>query len=219
MKIDVIPNSIDLKTIKKLAKENIEKKYRKIFKHKVIINVGNLRIAKGHWHLIRAFKEVKTVFPNIKLVIIGSGSTRRLTSIVKLLNLEEDVFFLGWQRNPYKFLSRSDIFVFPSLWEGFGIALLEAMACGIPIVASDRFKKIIRDCGLVVSSTDLKFYTNEPLTLEEKKLAEAIIKLLRDDKLRKKLSSNCRDRIKEFDITKVVPKYLNKIDELIGNEI
>jgi glycosyltransferase involved in cell wall biosynthesis len=119
-KIQVIYNFYDIDEIKKMSTQDIEDEYKEIFKFPVIINMGRLTKQKGQWHLIRVFKKVKEVIPKIKLVFLGEGELENeLKKLVYGLKIEKDVFFLGFQKNPFNFISKAGIFVFPSLYEGF----------------------------------------------------------------------------------------------------
>ena len=226
-KIKVIYNSIDVKKIKEISKEPLETKYQKIFEYPVIINIGSLIRQKGQWHLIRAFREAKNRIKDLKLVILGEGELESyLKGLVKNLDLEKDVYFLGWQKNPFKFLVKSKLFVFPSLWEGFGIAILEAMACGLPVISSDcnfgpreilapntnldyQLKNI--ECGqygILVPVCDGKFYrANESLTENEKILSQAITETLTDKELLGNLKEKSKQRAEDFDIKKIIKNW------------
>ena len=75
---------------------------------------------------------------NSILIIIGEGPVRhKLKKLIKRRSLEHDIILLGFQKNPYKFLAKSDIFVLSSLYEGFPNVLLEAMSCGLPVICRD----------------------------------------------------------------------------------
>ncbi|MCX5786247.1 MAG: glycosyltransferase [Elusimicrobia bacterium] len=150
-KIKVIYNSCDTQAIALKAAEPLESLHAAIFKRPVIITSGRLTAAKGHWHLLRIFAELKKTNPGAALVFLGEGELKeRLLGLCAALGLKAyfpggaalspdagDVFFLGFQRNPYKFLSKAKIFAFPSLWEGLPNAVLEALACGLPVISSD----------------------------------------------------------------------------------
>jgi glycosyltransferase involved in cell wall biosynthesis len=104
---------------------------------KTLISVGRLVEQKGFDVLLDALFIVRK-YCDCRLIIVGGGPLRTdLEAIVSRLRLEENVDFVGWQENPYKFVSRSDLFVLSSRWEGLGNVLIEALACGCPVVATD----------------------------------------------------------------------------------
>ncbi len=104
---------------------------------KTIITVGRLVPVKGIDTLIKSFKDVITQFP-CQLLIVGDGPEKGpLEQLAKHLNLAEDVIFSGTQNNIPELLKSSDLFVLPSHREGLSLATMEAMASGLPIVASD----------------------------------------------------------------------------------
>lgn len=136
-KICLIYNPLNMPEIITKAKEEIND-IPNLFEQPVIITAGRFNRQKGQWHLIRSFKLVKQQIPDSKLVILGDGELKLyFINLIKKLDLENDVYLLGFQENPFKFISRSSVLAFPSLSEGFGMALLEAMACGVPVVSSD----------------------------------------------------------------------------------
>jgi len=226
-KIKVIYNFYNTKKIKELSKKNIEEKYKKIFNYPIIITMGRLKKQKGQWHLIRAFKKVKEKIPDFKLAILGQGKLEGyLKQLVKEMDLKKDVCFIGFQKNPFKFISKSTMFVFPSLYEGFPNALVEAMACGIPVISSD--------CSsgpreILAPNTDMNFKTNkieyvaygvlipvcdgsylkneEPLTKEEKFLTDSIIEMYNLNDMRLKYSDKSLKRVKDFEAGKIIKEY------------
>lgn len=104
----------------------------------VIGTVGRLAKQKGHRFLIQAFAQVGARHPNTRLLIVGhddEGLRSDLESLAKRLGVERKVFFTGFM-DGREALSAMDLFVLPSLWEGFGLVLLEAMAAGLPIIAT-----------------------------------------------------------------------------------
>lgn len=226
-KIQLTYNPIDVEKIQKMNQETLESKYQEIFKHPVLINIGMLNEQKGQWHLIRAFKKAKESNKNLKLVILGEGELKsRLQQLIEESNLKEDVHLLGWQENPFKFLSKSTLFVLSSLWEGLPTVILEAMACGIPILSADcksgpreilaphtnincQAKNIEEEeYGILVPSMDKKFYkAEESLTKSEELLSEAIIKILADEKLQKNLRKKSKERAGEFDVKNIIKEW------------
>jgi len=130
-----IPNPIDFNEIDKLKVENLEDEYKFIFEKKVFITIGRLTQQKGQWDLLKAFSLLND---DAHLVILGAGEKEKeLKELAREYNIDNKVFFLGFQKNPFKFLYRADIFVLSSLWEGFGNVIVEAMRCELPIISTD----------------------------------------------------------------------------------
>lgn len=154
----------------------------------VLLNVGRVTPQKGLIYAIRALAELADEFPNVYLVSLGGQNDKiwfeRVKTEVDGLGLSERVLFLGAKRNVHEFLVNSDIFVFPSLHEGLGIALIEAMATGLACVASDTgpIPELIEDGvnGVLVPSRD------------PHAIAVEIRKLLADGKKRASLGKAAR---------------------------
>lgn len=105
----------------------------------MVLTVGRQEFQKGHRYLVEAFARVVESHPEAVLVIAGrsGNATDDLTELVERLSIGEHVMFLGHRDDVPDLLAAADIFVFPSLWEGLGGALIEALALEVPIVASD----------------------------------------------------------------------------------
>jgi glycosyltransferase involved in cell wall biosynthesis len=103
----------------------------------VILGIGRLTKQKDFHTLIKAFTEVREI-RQCRLVILGDGADLdSLRSLAREKGVEDDIDFPGFQKNPYAYLSRANLFVLSSRWEGFGMVLVEAMAFGIPVVSTD----------------------------------------------------------------------------------
>lgn len=108
------------------------------FTFPTIVTMGRLNKVKGYWHLIKAFSLVKKMYPSAKLVFVGDGEDReKLGRLAKDKNIADSVIFAGFHKNPLKILSKCDIYVMSSISEGFPNAMVEAMACGLPIISVD----------------------------------------------------------------------------------
>ena len=103
----------------------------------IVVAVGRLTQQKDFSTLLRAFAKARVLRP-MKLIILGEGELRsELESLVGQLNLQNDVSLPGFVENPFAYVSRSDLFVLSSLFEGLPTVLIEAMAVGTPVVAAD----------------------------------------------------------------------------------
>lgn len=106
--------------------------------HKLVCAVGRLTKQKGFDLLISAYAALKDHSLSSRLIILGEGEEREnLINLIDKLNLKNEVFLLGFQDNPYKYISKSDLFVFSSRWEGFGVALVEALYLKTNVVSFD----------------------------------------------------------------------------------
>ena len=105
----------------------------------VLATVGRQEFQKGQWHLLEATASLIQQDPSLRLVIAGrrGNASNRLEEVIRTSSLNGEVRFLGHRDDAPEVLAAADVFVFPSLYEGLGGALIEAMALGLPIVASD----------------------------------------------------------------------------------
>ena len=234
-KVVSITNGYNLSKISELKKEPLEDSVQKFIKDKkVICNVGRLTYQKGQCHLIRAFNMVKEKVPESVLIIAGEGESKEyLEGIINELNLRDSVRLLGHTDNVYKYINASDIFAFPSLFEGFPNALAEAICVGTPCVVSD-FKtgsreiiapeildldepitKLIEyEYGIMTPlCSGTKYQGKEPLEDQETELAEAIIRVLSDQTVSEKYKEKCKIRSKSLDIKDAVMKWIEVIEE------
>jgi glycosyltransferase involved in cell wall biosynthesis len=237
-KIKVIYNPYPIDEIRELAKEPLGS-YEEIFKHPVLITAGRLTKQKGQWYLLRVFKALKERHKDLRLVILGEGELKNyLVGLSEELGLKTyvwdrdglsesfDVYFLGFQKNPFKFIARSKLFVFPSLWEGFPNALVEAMACGVCVVSSDcrsgpreilapntdfnyqTQKPEFAEYGILMPVFEVKYKSaEEPFGGKEMMWVETIDKLLEDENLRKNYSEKAKQRAEDFRIEKIVQEW------------
>lgn len=200
--IIVIPNCIDLNRFSCKKKER-----------EGIITVSRLIKKNGIHHLIQALTVLRSKEIIVELKIIGTGLwEKKLKNLSRKLGLEKQVTFLGYIPNEKikEHLSSSLLFLRSSLWEGFGISFIEAMACKTCVIGTDvgGIPDIIKDGknGLLV----------KPGNIDQ--LANAIEKLLNDKKLREKLAKEgCRTVQQKFSCEKVLPRmealYRRIIDE------
>ena len=178
-----------------------------------ILFVSTLFKYKNVDKLIKAFAILKKRYrvPQ-KLVIIGRDPQKEIYHLKNLainLGVSQYIYFLGRVNDVFLYYKLSDVFVYPSSAEGFGLPLLEAMTCGTPVIASNRtsIPEIVGDAGLIV----------DPDNIEE--LAEAIWKVLTDKKLRENLIKKGYERIKQFSWEKTAKETLKVFEEVYYENI
>jgi glycosyltransferase involved in cell wall biosynthesis len=150
-KLLTINNFFEVDSISAKAQEPLSSAEQAIFvTAPVLITVGRLAVQKNQAPLLDVFAALLKLRP-VKLVFVGDGELREaLTTRARQLGLrvydvgnaqeltpEYDVYFLGLQQNPFKYVRASSVFVLPSSWEGFPMALGEAMSCAVPVVSAD----------------------------------------------------------------------------------
>ena len=158
----------------------------------IIGTVANLFPRKGYEYLLEALVEVKDSIPNISCFIVGEGATsykKTLVQLVEKLGLNSNVIFAGFQKNVNQFVNVVDVFVLPSIMEGFGIVLLEAMALRKAIVACrvGGIPEVITDgvTGILVPPKD------------SNALAKAIVGLITDEKAKQRFGEAARKVVEE----------------------
>ncbi|SIS82829.1 glycosyltransferase [Salimicrobium salexigens] len=204
-KIEVIYNSINIHDISKKKKEVIDESFINI-KEPKIISVGRLTKQKNQHMLIDAFNLVLREKKS-KLIIIGEGEEKsEIEAKIKENNIQDDVLMLGYKSNPYKYIYNSDIFVLPSLYEGLSNALLEALACDIPIVTTDNPDFIIKD-GV----------NGLQATVDKKDIANKITEILTDKSISEYMKSNNKEYMNNFDISNMINRYENLFKETRAN--
>lgn len=231
--IEVIYNFCDLDFIKKKRTKDILEKEKTIFNANTVITAGRLHEQKGHWHLIRAFKKVIKEVKDAQLIILGKGElSNYLKELTSDLDLNNNVHFLGFKTNPFKYYYNSDLFVFPSLYEGFGNVILEAMACDLPIISTDclsgpreiltdniNYKLTKKEYGeygvLVPVFNGIKHSYQDNLTYEENVMADTIIEFLNNDDLRNKYKYKSKKRVKKFTVDNIIKEWNHLIENLI----
>jgi len=178
----------------------------------VIGSVGSLCREKGHAYLIRAFARVRSRLPDACLLLVGSGPDAALLARVAVeCGCADAVHFAGERADVAEYIQAMDVFAFPTLTEGFGLALAEAMACGVPVVASavGGVPELVRDgvSGLLVPPAD------------PDALAAAILRILEAPELAKRLSTvNLRDFADNFSVVRMTSQVSDLYTRLISDQ-
>lgn len=189
-----------------------KKPLRKLFvkkDEKLLIHSSNFRSVKRPEDVLSIFMLVKKELP-CKLVFLGTGEgVAGLRKIVCENRLEKEVFFLGKSREVAPYLCSADLFLLPSSQESFGLAALEAMSYGIPVVASDigGIPEVVEHgkTGWLVPYGDVE------------KMASYAIKTLSDQKLYKEMSKNAqKDAAEKFCVCKILPQYVAFYEKIMG---
>lgn len=210
VKQNVIYNPYDIKKIQELANEP---NFYEINREKSIITVGSLGKRKNHNLLINAFSKIDD--KEYKLYILGKGEEEiNLRILVKNLNLDKRVIFLGFDNNPYKYLSKCGIFVLTSNSEGFPNVLVEAMICGCSTISTDCLSG---PREILAPTSNISFQLNDKIEFAEygvltpiknvEKLKEAMNLMINDENLRKNYQDKAKQRANDFKIEKIIKQY------------
>jgi glycosyltransferase involved in cell wall biosynthesis len=200
-RIEVIQNGVQISDVSQEIKDRIRTELDIPLDGKCLISVGRLAPEKGHAVLIEAFSYVAAIFPSTHLVLAGGGALmEELKSQAKTGGFSEHIHFLGVRNNIPELLAASDLFILPSHSEGLPMALLEALATGIPTVctAVGGVPTVIQD-----SKTGRLVPPNDPVIM-----AKVIAELLNDESQCQKLSQAGKLLIEEkYSVESMCRKY------------
>lgn len=177
--------------------------------HPLIVTCGRLAEQKGYPYLLEAFAQVRRVMP-ASLWILGEGKLRSsIEQKIRSLGLTQDVKLLGFQSNPYQYMKAADVFVLASIYEGFGNVLVEAMACGTPVIATDCPSgpgEIITHNlnGILVPPAD-------PFAL-----SQAMLNVLSNPSLQHKFSIAGQRRAQDFQSQSIAASYSHLFQSLVS---
>ena len=227
-RVRYLVNPIDTRKIKELAQERFNDERDCIFGARYVVNVANFVEQKNHEFLIEVYHRLIKSQKNLKLVLLGDGKKKHhikkicIEKGIVINDLTENdfisdaqVYFLGFQANPYPFVRNSQLFILTSLWEGLPIALLEAMSLGKPVVLTDcssGIREIMLGNDVVIDwaerdgaiRTDRGYMLQNPLDTENPKYClweQVVSTLLLDDGYRLECEKAAKEYVKSHDIS------------------
>ena len=228
-----IYNSCDIERLKLTSLETEEIKSKMDSKHIYIANIGRLNVQKGQCHLIKAIRIVKEKIPNIKLLIIGKGELEnKLKKLTADLDLNDNVEFVGFVKNPHTILKKCEIFVLSSIVEGLANVLLEASAFHKTIISTDcdagpreilapntqidkKTKEVeYGEYGILVPTFESNEFDYDPKMISEKEkiLGNTIVSVLQDNELRKNYEE--KNRIADFSPEKIKKEWIDLLKSI-----
>ena len=198
-RVRVVHNPVDLDAVAAASHEPIDPVHEASWQHPVIVAAGRLAEAKNYPLLIEALALLRSRV-RARLFILGQGDQDlAIRALVTARGLEDAVVLCGFQKNPWKYIARADVFALTSHYEGFGNVLVEAMACGVPVVAtrSSGTSDIVRDGvdGLLVDR-------HEPAAV-----AAALERVLGDEPFRRRLAGEARTGAERFALPVIAAIY------------
>ncbi|MGB4969468.1 MAG: N-acetyl-alpha-D-glucosaminyl L-malate synthase BshA [Saprospiraceae bacterium] len=196
--IHVIPNFIDFTRFKKKENPGLKNEIAKDHE-KIIAHVSNFRKVKRVDDVLAVFREINKEIPS-KLLLIGDGPERpRIEMLSRDWGISQEVRFLGKQDMVEDLLAITDLFLLPSEHESFGLAALEAMACEVPVIASNigGLNEVIEN-GVTGFTCDVG---------DIQKMSEKGKYILSDNDILNQFRKASFQRAKDFDIIKILPMY------------
>lgn len=211
-----IYNAVDTESIINQATSNRVHKIKKSLNlrgKKIVGYVGRLRWEKGVHVLITAFAEVVSKIPEAMLVVVGDGPDReKLQAQTNELGISSNIIWLGWktQKEAFQIYGLIDVIAMPSLFEGFGLTAVEAMAAGVPVVATD-----VDGLSEIIDSGQSGILTNVD---DSSSIASEIIRILSKPDLRYKLSKAGPIHAKHyFSLNNYKESILSAYQQVISN--
>ncbi len=203
--IAVVPNGVDIDEFRPddESRKRIREKYGLRDDEIVLIFSGHEFKRKGLRYVIEALPEIKE---EVKLFVVGTDSTESYRELASKLGILDKVIFTGFVSDISEYYAASDIFVFPTLYEAFSLATLEAVASGLPILAT----KVNGTEELILDG-----YNGFFIERDKKDIADKVTSLL-DDNIRRNISKNARETAKNHSWNEMAKKTLKVYEEVVG---
>jgi glycosyltransferase involved in cell wall biosynthesis len=240
-------NAIDINQINSFCIEEISVSLRQFFENPVIGFIGRFDVQKCNWDAVKVFLLIKNKIPNIKLIMVGGVDKSNPINYqifdfcrsflssngLKVVTYNSDnnsnnyvddcdVIFFGHQSNPYKYISKCKLFILTSAWEGFPNALLEGMACKLPVVSTDcptGPKEILvndetqEEYGILLPTFKEQFSNSNLLNETHEIWSERLISLINDEKGLKHYIKQSQKRVADYSLERI----LNKWEDILKN--
>jgi glycosyltransferase involved in cell wall biosynthesis len=204
-KIRVLHNPVDVSAVTRASESPIDADLEA--ERPVIAAAGRLAGVKNYPLLLDAVASLSVQTP-LHVWILGDGVEReRLEAHARSAGLGARVRFLGFQQNPWRFIRRADVFVLTSVYEGFGNVIVEAMACGTPVVAT----RSLGTSDIVQDDVNGLLVDHQPSAV-----ASAIGRVLTDQPLRSRLLASAGKSVEQYDIPNVAARYARLFEELMA---
>ena len=225
-----IENPYDVEEIERYANCEIEKDTLDFIQnHKTAVAVGRLNEQKGYEDLIQIFSRVIKKCPNAALVILGEGELKEeLESIIREKKLENNIKLLGVKKNPFSYMAKCDVYVSTSKHEGFPNTLVEAMACGLPVIQTDcmtgpreilcmnneeeYITKVIGDYGILIPSN---MRDNISKAEMEMLFEKSWLEILCSKEIYEKYTRKSIERAKYYSVNRCIEKYSYLIEKIV----
>lgn len=211
-KVSIIPNAVEIEKFHKTNATKVRKQFGLLDSDFIVLFVGRFTESKGIIYLLEAFQEILTrrddLKTKLKLILVGDGPLfNKIESLTQKGHLRDHVLFTGRLKNINSIMMISDIFCLPSIYEAFPLVILEAMAAGLPVIATKvgAVPEIISNGqnGVLVNIKD------------PKTIAEAILFLYEDKSFYEKIERNSVSTAKLFGWDILVKKYLYVFSQAI----
>ena len=232
-------NPLDVDRIRADAKEPVTD-FPFTQESRTIVTMGRVDEQKGYWHLIKAYAVAFKEMPELRLVIIGDGDFDAYARLAKQLGVADKVAFIGVRKNPFPYVAAGDLYVLTSNHEGFPNALLEAMALGKPVIATDcvtgpreillsredeekinnnpGWKKIYGTYGVLLPDMDHTADFTEKIMGEEQALAYEILAMCKDRERYQTYQVAGRERADRFSPERYALGLKEILDRLDGEK-